>query len=124
LNIVAIENNLWIEKLVLSESQKPLFLIIEDKRMSEYQGSCHCGAVRFSYEGEPIERGLRCNCSICARKGAMMTAEVIPPEKFRQKVLWVYTSLGIKQRNIIFANIVASIPFMKPQENRGIFVPT
>ncbi len=43
-----------------------------------YQGSCHCGAVKFSYDGDKIEKGLRCNCSICARKGAMMTPETIP----------------------------------------------
>ena len=47
-----------------------------------YQGSCHCGAVRFSFEGEKIERGLRCNCSICLRKGAVMTSEAVPPERF------------------------------------------
>jgi len=46
--------------------------------MAEYQGSCHCGAVRFSYSGEEIIRGLRCNCSLCSRKGAMMSAEMIP----------------------------------------------
>ena len=50
--------------------------------MANYKGSCHCGAVRFSYEGEPIEKGLRCNCSMCARKGAMMSSEMIAPEKF------------------------------------------
>jgi hypothetical protein len=50
--------------------------------MVHYQGSCHCGAVRFAYEGEPIEKGLRCNCSICSRKGAMMTPEAIAPERF------------------------------------------
>ncbi|WP_455202815.1 GFA family protein [Kaarinaea lacus] len=55
---------------------------MEDKIMVNYQGSCHCGAVRFSYEGEPIVKGLRCTCSICARKGAMMTSEMIPPENF------------------------------------------
>jgi len=48
-----------------------------------YQGSCHCGAVRFSYEGEAITKGLRCNCSICSRKGAMMSPEAIPPEKIK-----------------------------------------
>ena len=42
-----------------------------------YKGSCHCGAVRFSYEGEPIKQGLRCTCSICRRKGALMSAEAI-----------------------------------------------
>lgn len=49
--------------------------------MELYQGSCHCGAVRFSYEGEKIEKGLRCTCSICSRKGAMMSSELIGPEQ-------------------------------------------
>jgi hypothetical protein len=48
-----------------------------------YQGSCHCGAVRFSFEGDKIEKGLRCNCSICKRKGAMMTTQAIAPDHFR-----------------------------------------
>ena len=47
-----------------------------------YQGSCHCGAVRFSFEAEAIHKGLRCNCSICSRKGAMMSPVPIPPERF------------------------------------------
>ena len=46
-----------------------------------YQGSCHCGAIKFSYTGEKIEKGLRCNCSICSRKGAMMSTQVIPGDK-------------------------------------------
>lgn len=50
--------------------------------MEKQSGSCHCGLVRFSYEGEPVEKGLRCNCSICSRKGIMMTSEAIPPERF------------------------------------------
>jgi len=42
-----------------------------------YQGSCHCGAVRFSFSTEqPIDRAMRCNCSICARKGAPMSTMV------------------------------------------------
>ncbi len=45
-----------------------------------YQGHCHCGAVRFRYSGERIERGLRCTCSMCARRGAMMSSEAIAPE--------------------------------------------
>ena len=47
-----------------------------------YKGSCHCGAVRFSFVSEEITKGIRCNCSICSRKGAMMTPEAIPPEQF------------------------------------------
>ncbi|MDH3388677.1 MAG: GFA family protein [Gammaproteobacteria bacterium] len=43
-----------------------------------YEGSCHCGAVRFSYDGDEITQGLRCTCSICRRKGALMSPEAIP----------------------------------------------
>jgi len=51
--------------------------------MPHYQGSCHCGAVRFSFASEQaIDHGLRCNCSMCKRKGAMMTPFVIAPEQF------------------------------------------
>ena len=38
-----------------------------------YTGRCHCGAVRFSFDSTPITRGVRCNCSICIRKGAVMS---------------------------------------------------
>lgn len=51
--------------------------------MPHYQGACHCGAVKFSFDHEePIDKGLRCNCSICRRKGAMMTPFVIAPDRF------------------------------------------
>ncbi len=48
-----------------------------------YSGSCHCGAIKFSYEGDEITAGLRCNCSICSRKGAMMSPEAIPEDAFK-----------------------------------------
>lgn len=41
--------------------------------MNDFLGSCHCGSVKFRFSGEPIEQGLRCNCSICRRKGAVMS---------------------------------------------------
>lgn len=47
-----------------------------------YQGSCHCGAVRFEFTAKTITEGLRCNCSLCARKGSMMSPEVIPSANF------------------------------------------
>ncbi len=34
-------------------------------------GSCHCGAVAFSVEGE-IEQAIECNCSHCSRKGFLL----------------------------------------------------
>ncbi len=51
--------------------------------MKTYSGSCHCGNVRFSFDHkEEIISGLYCNCSICKRKGALMTDFVIPPDEF------------------------------------------
>lgn len=51
--------------------------------MPSYQGACHCGAVKFHFTtDQKITRGLRCNCSLCARRGAMMTPFVIPPDDF------------------------------------------
>ena len=36
------------------------------------KGSCHCGAVQFEVETAESLKGMRCNCSICAMKGAVM----------------------------------------------------
>jgi hypothetical protein len=38
-----------------------------------YRGSCHCGQVAFEVEGA-LEAAISCNCSICARKGALLWA--------------------------------------------------
>jgi len=83
--------------------------------MSEnYQGSCHCGAIEFSYEGEKIEKGLRCNCSICSRKGAMMSTEMIPEEKLHIKAdkdtLGLY-QFGQKTAKHFFCNRCGIYPF-------------
>jgi hypothetical protein len=32
-----------------------------------YQGSCHCGAVRFQCELDLAQMTSKCNCSICAK---------------------------------------------------------
>lgn len=37
----------------------------------KYEGSCHCGRVRFEVEGD-VRDVIDCNCSICARKGALL----------------------------------------------------
>lgn len=45
-----------------------------------YQGSCHCGAIRFTFVAPAMTGGLHCNCSICRRKGALMSEFVVAPE--------------------------------------------
>jgi hypothetical protein len=34
------------------------------------EGSCHCGAVRWSFEGVP-ESATACNCTVCRRYGVL-----------------------------------------------------
>jgi len=47
-----------------------------------YEGSCHCRAVTFAIHSEPIVGAMRCNCSICRRKGLVMSLEYYPPGAF------------------------------------------
>ena len=39
--------------------------------MARYPGSCHCGAVRFTVEADPVEVA-QCDCSLCVKKNARM----------------------------------------------------
>lgn len=46
--------------------------------MSEYKGSCHCGALRtvFRSTRSPVELGARtCQCSFCRAHGASWTSD-------------------------------------------------
>lgn len=45
------------------------------------QCRCHCGRVRFEAELPTELKGSRCNCSICAAKGAVMV--YLPIEKLK-----------------------------------------
>jgi len=37
----------------------------------QYQGSCHCGNIKFKVEGD-FGAAVSCNCSICQRKGTLL----------------------------------------------------
>ena len=36
-----------------------------------YQGSCHCGRIAFTLEGE-VREAIDCNCSMCRRRGGLL----------------------------------------------------
>lgn len=48
-----------------------LFIYFGWIKMKRYQGSCHCGTVKFQATID-IEECYVCDCSICSRKGSIM----------------------------------------------------
>ena len=49
--------------------------------LKAYEGSCHCGAVRFEADLDLTQSSYRCNCSICRRN--RFWAALATPEHFR-----------------------------------------
>jgi len=47
-----------------------------------YHGRCHCGRVRFAFEGPEIKTGVRCDCSLCLRRGAVLSSSYVPATHF------------------------------------------
>lgn len=45
-----------------------------------YEGSCHCGAVKFRANADEPTEAISCNCSHCRRKGLLLT--FLPEEDF------------------------------------------
>jgi hypothetical protein len=45
-----------------------------------YNGSCHCGRVRYEVTTD-LAKVMACNCSICSRAGYLLT--FVQPEQFK-----------------------------------------
>ncbi len=59
-----------------------------------YQGSCHCGTVRFEVTLDP-DTSVSCDCSICAKKGGIINR--VTEENF--KLLAPIENLSLYQFN-------------------------
>jgi len=42
---------------------------MSDNQKTSHKGGCHCGAVTFQIEADPVQTITDCNCSICAMTG-------------------------------------------------------
>lgn len=40
---------------------------------TSYSGGCHCGRVRFEVKADLAAPVISCNCSICSKKGSLLT---------------------------------------------------
>lgn len=78
-----------------------------------YTASCHCGAVRFTFTCEEITSGRRCNCSICVRRGAVMSSSYVRASDVQvegREHLAVY-QFGDKSMNHFFCRTCGIAPF-------------
>ena len=91
--------------------------------MQPYKGSCHCGAIQFSFEAEPFTKGVRCNCSFCSKRGTMM--HLVPGEQFKMEVkegaLGLY-QWGKKQAKHYFCKSCGIHPFSEAPRWPGHYV--
>ena len=85
----------------------------------KYQGSCHCGRVKFEVEGE-INGAMACNCSICQRKGSLLW--FVPREKLhlltpeRDATTYMFNKHVIKHR---FCPVCGIHPYGEGTDPKG-----
>ncbi|MDY6942058.1 MAG: GFA family protein [Pseudomonadota bacterium] len=83
-----------------------------------YQGSCHCGAVRFEVEAPADLEVEECNCSICTKGGFLHL--IVPRSRFQllcgQQNLTTYTfNTGVAKHT--FCATCGIKPFYIPRSN-------
>lgn len=79
--------------------------------MRTYSGRCHCGAVRFRFSSEEITSALRCNCSICARRGAVMSKPYYAFDSLEGKDALVFYQWGDRMVSFWFCGTCGIHPF-------------
>ncbi len=84
----------------------------------KYQGSCHCGAIRFEVEAPADIDVESCNCSICTKSGFLHL--IVPLSKFRllagEDALTTYTfNTGVARHT--FCSTCGIKPFYTPRSN-------
>ena len=83
-----------------------------------YEGSCHCGAIRFEVEAGNEVRSEQCNCSICAKTGFLHL--IVPASRFRLieggESMTTYTfNTGVAQH--YFCRVCGVRPYYVPRSN-------
>jgi hypothetical protein len=84
-------------------------------KMITYRGQCHCGKVQFEIQST-LEPANRCNCSLCIRKGAVMTR--VPADKFEliagEQYLTLY-QFNTRVAKHYFCKVCGIYPFHRPR---------
>lgn len=85
----------------------------------KYEGSCHCGAVRYRVRAD-LNQVITCNCSICSRSGTMLTFS--PASAFEllsgEEALKDY-QFGRKTIHHLFCSTCGIRPFGRGADSEG-----
>lgn len=84
--------------------------------MPTYNGSCHCGNVRFEVTAD-IDHVRVCDCSVCAKRGALNFR--VPKEDFRLLSPWTALTLyqwGSRTAKDYFCSKCGILPFRRPSD--------
>jgi hypothetical protein len=91
------------------------------RAMPTYHGRCQCGAVRFRFTTDEITVGKRCNCSICSRRGLVVSPTYLRfDELLGQEALSLY-QWGSRETNFWFCRTCGIHPFHDTVENPGLY---
>ena len=86
-----------------------------------YQGSCHCGRIKFEVDAD-LDHVRICDCSICRKRGALIHR--VPPECLR--VLTPLEELSLYQWHTMtakdyFCPTCGILPFRRPRTKEDIW---
>ncbi len=89
--------------------------------LKTYQGSCHCGRIRFEVDAD-IDHVRVCDCSICRRRGALIHR--VPLGCLRLLVPLNELSLyqwHTKTAKDYFCPTCGILPFRKPRTGKDVW---
>lgn len=103
------------EQLLLRTGVCETLLSLKSASMNVYQGSCHCGRVRFEVS-VMLDHVRVCDCSICKRRGALIHR--VEEQHFRMLTpiedLTVYT-FNTRTARDYFCPTCGILPFRRPR---------
>ena len=92
--------------------------------MPQFNGSCHCGSIKFSFESDEISGGLSCNCSYCERRAAVMSNPPVADADLKREIdgdaLSCY-QFGDKVAKHYFCNRCGNYTFHETMRKPGYF---
>lgn len=59
----------------------PIYSFAILTNMKTYTGGCHCQKVRYEVDMEELTEAMSCNCSICSKRGWLLT--FVPASSYR-----------------------------------------